>query len=78
MLPSLEIFRTKAEQGFQIVIVGINDAGVNLASGRMVAGAVHQEGNVRFIATIVGRKVGKHADGLVVVTLRIVITADIL
>ena len=42
----------QSEQRLQVVVVGIDDAGVNLAASRMMARAVEQEGSVPVTALV--------------------------
>ena len=56
------------QQGFKVVVVGINDAGVDFAAGRMMAGGMEEEGDVAVAALVaVGAEVTEHREGCIAV-----------
>ena len=64
----LQVF--EAENGFEVVVVGIDDAGIDFGTGWMVAGGMEEEGGVAVAALIArGAEIGEHIDGGLTVTM---------
>ena len=60
----------EVEEGFEVVVVGIDDAGIDFGTGGMVAGGMEEEGGAQ-VATLIARgaEVGEHIDGGLTVTM---------
>ena len=57
-----------AKECFDVIVVGIDDAGINLGSGRSVPGGMDEEGDIAVAALItLGAEVSQHGDGGLVV-----------
>ena len=60
----------EAEEGFEVVVVGIDDAGIDFGTGWMVACGMEEEGGVAVVALIArGAEVDEHIDGGLAITM---------